>query len=154
MRVVEKTSTGFCCGSSAVIPLEVTYDCIRRRPARQKSNMSGEDVCWASVLPEVRAVNRLLTECVDLNDLLLDVRTRRIGLESLIPEGVVSLMPLTVPLLPLPLPVSSCDPESLRNTQRILSNYISQVRIIIDRTLEDIQVLKAELNRLSLNTKR
>jgi len=67
---------------------------------------------------------------------------------------VVSLMPMTVPLLPLPLPVSSCDPESLRNTQRILSNYISQVRIIIDRTLEDIQVLKAELNRLSLNTKR
>ena len=25
-------STGFCCGSSAVIALEVTYDCSRRRP--------------------------------------------------------------------------------------------------------------------------
>ena len=32
VRVIEKTSTGFCCGSSAVIPLEVTYDCSRRRP--------------------------------------------------------------------------------------------------------------------------
>jgi hypothetical protein len=32
VRVMEKTSTGFCCGSSAVIPLEVTYDCCRRRP--------------------------------------------------------------------------------------------------------------------------
>jgi hypothetical protein len=29
---MEKTSTGFCCGSSTVIPLEVTYDCSRRRP--------------------------------------------------------------------------------------------------------------------------
>ena len=32
VRVMEKTSTGFCFGSSAVIPLEVTYDCSRRRP--------------------------------------------------------------------------------------------------------------------------
>jgi len=29
---MEKTSTWFCCSSSAVIPLEVTYDCSRRRP--------------------------------------------------------------------------------------------------------------------------
>jgi hypothetical protein len=32
VRVMEKTSTGFCFGSSAVIPLQVTYDCSRRRP--------------------------------------------------------------------------------------------------------------------------
>jgi hypothetical protein len=29
---MEKTSTGFCFGSSAVILLEVSYDCSRRRP--------------------------------------------------------------------------------------------------------------------------
>jgi hypothetical protein len=29
---MEKTRTGFCFGSSAVIPLEVTYDCSSRRP--------------------------------------------------------------------------------------------------------------------------
>ena len=29
---MEKASTWFCCRSSAVIPLEVTYDCSRRRP--------------------------------------------------------------------------------------------------------------------------
>jgi hypothetical protein len=29
---MEKTSTGFYCGCSAVIPLEVTYDSSRRRP--------------------------------------------------------------------------------------------------------------------------
>ncbi len=32
VRFMEKTSTGFCFGSSAVIPLEVTYDCNCRRP--------------------------------------------------------------------------------------------------------------------------
>jgi len=32
VRVMENTSTGFCCGSSAVILLEVNYDCSRRRP--------------------------------------------------------------------------------------------------------------------------
>ena len=29
---MERTSTGFCCDCSAVIPFEVTYDCSRRRP--------------------------------------------------------------------------------------------------------------------------
>ena len=32
VRVMEKTSTGFCRGSRAVIPLEVTYECSRWRP--------------------------------------------------------------------------------------------------------------------------
>jgi hypothetical protein len=32
VRVMQKTSTGFCCGSSAVILLEVTYDYSLRRP--------------------------------------------------------------------------------------------------------------------------
>ena len=32
VKVMEKTITGFCLGSSAVIPFEVTYDCSRRRP--------------------------------------------------------------------------------------------------------------------------
>ncbi len=113
--------------------------------------MSGEDVCWASVNPEMRAVNGLLTELVELNDVLLVISTRRNDLEVIsIRGGGVSLMPMTVPLFPLP--VLSYDPESFRNTQRILGDNISQVRIMIDQTLEDIQVLLAELNRLGLNT--
>lgn len=114
--------------------------------------MSGEDVCRAYFIPEMEALNMLLIECVELNVLLFDVRTRRIDLESLIPEGAVSLMPITVPLLHLPVPVSSSDLESINNAQSIYSDYISQVRIMIDQHLEDIQVLLAELNRLGLNS--
>ena len=114
--------------------------------------MSGEDVCRAYFIPEMEALNSLLTECVYLHDQLYDLRTQRFDLESLIPEGAVSLMPITDPPLPLPVPVSSSDLESINNAQRIYSAYRSQVRIMIDQHVEEIQVLQAELNRLGLNT--
>jgi hypothetical protein len=113
--------------------------------------MSDEDVCWASVYPEMRAVNGLLIQLVELNDVLRVIITERNNLEVIsIRRGGASLMPMTVPLFPSP--VLSYDLESLRNDQGILSDNISQVRIMIAQTLEDIQVLLAELNGLGLNT--